>query len=310
MALTRLHLSVRLTATLLVGLAALAASPSAVAYDFKAGGLAYNINPDGESVTLTYERQSSPRYSNASGSLVIPSSVQYSGKTYTVSAVGEYAFYGCSGFTGTLAIPNSVTSIGTSAFSNCSGITDISIPMDLADIGSSCFYGTGWYKAQPNGIVYIGNVAYGYKGTVTNGATLTLRDGIKGIAGGAFSYCSGFTGSLSIPNTVTTIGENAFYNCKGFKGALTIPNSVTTIGNYAFNGCSGFTGSLTIGNLVTSIGNYAFYRCSGFTGALNIPNSVSTIGESAFSDCSGFTGTLVIPNSVTSMGMSAFQYCS
>jgi hypothetical protein len=106
---------------------------------------------------------------------------------------------------------------------------------------------------------------------------------------------------------MSTIGYVAFNGCKGFTGALTIPNSVSTIGTSAFNGCTGFTGALTIGNSVSTIGDAAFSGCTGFTGSLTIPNSVSTIGAYAFGGCSGFTGTLTIPNSVTTIGAYAFQ---
>ena len=118
------------------------------------------------------------------------------------------------------------------------------------------------------------------------------------------------SGTLVIPESVTyndvtysvtSIGAYAFQGCSGFTGSLTIPNSLTLIGYNAFEGCSGFTGSLTIPNSVTSIGNYAFYGCSSFTGSLTIPNSVTSIGDCAFKNCSGFTGSLTIPNSVTSI---------
>jgi len=131
---------------------------------------------------------------------------------------------------------------------------------------------------------------------------------IETIGENAFYNCSGFTGGLTIPNSVTTIGENAFFGCSGFEGGLTIPNSVTTIGNTAFYNCSGFTLGLIIPNSVTTIGENAFYNCSGFTGGLTIPNSVTTIGSSAFDNCYGFGG-LTIPNSVTTIGINAFNYC-
>ncbi|MBQ0128627.1 MAG: leucine-rich repeat protein, partial [bacterium] len=50
----------------------------------------------------------------------------------------------------------------------------------------------------------------------------------------AFYYCYCFTGSLTIPNSVTSIGEYAFYSCYGLTGSLTIPNSVTSIDRNAF----------------------------------------------------------------------------
>ena len=163
------------------------------------------------------------------------------------------------------------------------------------------------FKGKP--VVAIGNNAFRSLRDLTT-LTLTNATNLKLIGNYAFSYCSGFTGSLTIPNSATSIGEYAFSYCIGFTGSLTIPNSVETIGDYAFRNCSGFTGSLTIGSSVQTIGHYAFYDCSGFTGSLTIPNSVKTIGDYAFYGCSGFTGNLTIPNSVTSIGSSAFGYCS
>ena len=148
--------------------------------------------------------------------------------------------------------------------------------------------------------------------------SLTIGNSVTTIGNYAFSACSGFTGSLDIPNSVTTIGAGAFRNCSGFTGDLVIPNSVVTIvgppyngqsNQGAFYGCTGFT-SLTIGTSVTSIGRYAFYGCSGLTGDLTIPNSVTTIEDGAFYNCSVFTGSLTIPNSVTTIGNNAFQGCS
>ncbi len=125
-----------------------------------------------------------------------------------------------------------------------------------------------------------------------------------------FADCSGLTGNLTIPNSVTNIGYCAFSGCSGLTGDLTIPDSVMSIGARAFEFCSGLTGNLKIPNGVKSIGYYAFERCSGLNGILTIPNSVTSIGDGAFGYCSGLTGTLTIPNSVTSIGCHAFYCCS
>lgn len=74
-----------------------------------------------------------------------------------------------------------------------------------------------------------------------------------------FSGCSGLT-SVTIPNSVTSIGNNAFRNCSGLT-SVTIGNGVTSIGNNAFYNCKGLT-SVIIGNGVTSIGGFAFDGCS------------------------------------------------
>ena len=94
--------------------------------------------------------------------------------------------------------------------------------------------------------------------------------------------------------------------CPEAKTSVTIPNSVTSIGEGAFYGCSGLT-SVTIPNSVTSIGPYAFGWCRGLT-SVTIPNSVTSIGGNAFSDCVNLT-SVTIPNSVTSIGRGAFSFC-
>ena len=144
-----------------------------------------------------------------------------------------------------------------------------------------------------------------HNGTTYNVTELRPILGSSSYYYGSFESCSGLT-SVTIPNSVTSIGEYAFYNCSGLT-SVTIPNSVTSIGESAFRGCSGLT-SVTIPNSVTTIGERAFYNCSGLT-SVTIGNSVTSIGNSAFSGCSGLT-SVTIPNSVTSIGSSAFQYCS
>ncbi|WP_254881273.1 leucine-rich repeat domain-containing protein, partial [Segatella copri] len=176
--------------------------------------------------------------------------VRYSENYYTSNdKLGHYIFYGCSGLT-SLTIPSSVTEIGVDAFNGCWKLTSLTIPSGVTSIGYSAFWG-----------------------------------------------CSGLT-SLTIPSSVTSIGNYAFNGCSGLT-SLTIPSSVTSIGNYAFSGCSGLT-SLTIPSGVTSIGIYAFDGCSGLT-SLTIPSSVTSIGGGAFWGCSGLT-SLTIPSSVTEIG--------
>ena len=112
--------------------------------------------------------------------------------------------------------------------------------------------------------------------------------------------------SITIPNSVTSIGKQAFYLCEGLT-SVSIPNSVTSISQKAFEACSGLT-SVNIPNSLKWIEKGTFAGCKNLT-SITIPNSVTYIGKEAFKSCSGLT-SLTIPNSVTSIDSQAFEGCS
>ena len=120
-----------------------------------------------------------------------------------------------------------------------------------------------------------------------------IPEGITSIEEGAFAGTN-IEGTLTLPNSIITIGENAFYKCKKLTGDLIIPHNVNFIGEQAFGECTGFNGNLVIGNNVKQIGKRAFYGCSELTGDLIIPDSVTDIESEAFKDCSKLTGKLYI----------------
>ena len=98
------------------------------AHDFEVDGIYYNKKADGTNITVTYKENSyDDYYDEYSGNVVIPSSVTYSGNTYAVTSIGDYAFYECY-YLASIAIPNSVTSIGSGAFYSCRGLTSITFP--------------------------------------------------------------------------------------------------------------------------------------------------------------------------------------
>ena len=241
----------------------------------------------------------------------------------TVTAIGNGAFWDCSGLT-SLTIPNSVIEIGYAAFRGCSGLTSIVVEAGnpVYDSRNNC-----------NAIIQKSN-----NHLILGCQTTVIPNNVTTIGQSAFDECSGLT-SLIIPNSVTTIEWGAFIGCSGLT-SLIIPNSVTTIGTSAFSGCSGLTlivveegnpvydsrnncnaiintsyntlirgcQTTTIPNTVTTIGLSAFDECSGLT-SLTIPNSITTIGTSAFEGCSGLT-SLTIPNSVMTIDNYAFSGCS
>ena len=164
----------------------------------------------------------------------------------------------------------------------------------------------------------------------TSGAVVipSIIDGypVKEIHRNVFSGCSELA-SLTIPDSVTSIGDDAFQGCGRLKDVampsrwmvstifpstyssitnVTIIPGSSTVVNSAFKGCTALT-SIIVPDTVTHIGNDAFQGCSGLT-SVTIPDSVTSIGDNAFSGCSGLT-SVVIPDGVTSIGALAFSGC-
>ncbi len=173
--------------------------------------------------------------------------------------LGDYAFEGCSGLT-SLTLPSGVTEIGWGAFEGCKGLISLTIPSSVTSIGWGVFYG-----------------------------------------------CSGLT-SLTIPSSVTSIGECAFYGCSGLT-SLTIPSSVTKIDCWGlFYGCSGLT-SLTLPSSVTSIGLEAFNGCSGLTSIYVYTKKIPELGPDVFTGCNAQNCTVYVPTgTVDAYKSSKFGY--
>lgn len=123
----------------------------------------------------------------------------------------------------------------------------------LVSIDRGTLRDTSWFNAQPDGMVYIGRIAYGWKGEMPPNTSYTIREGTIGIAHNAFARTQ--LTSVTIPNSVTHIGGGAFWNTQ--LTSVTIPDSVLFIDGLAFSETP--LTSVTIPDSVTHIGRSAFY---------------------------------------------------
>ena len=227
----------------------------------------------------------------------------------SVTAIGDYAFYGC--FFTTFEIPNSITSIGECAFQVCTNLKSITIPASVKSIGPLAFEA----GSLENITVESGNTVY------------DSRDNCNALIETASNKLISGSKNAIIPNSVTSIEKNAFGGCS--ITSITIPNSVTSIGEYAFSASS--LTSVTVPASVKSMGVAIFYDCSNlesvtfcdgvtnigietfsFCGALKsveLPASLKSVNQGAFYKCTGLTN-ITIPEGVTSIENWAFFGCT
>ena len=272
-------------------------------------------NTEGDFVYSVYGKEATITGCNKSfsGELVIPDTLG----GYPVTGISYGVFRNCFDLT-SVSIPNGVTKIGNYAFEGCTSLKTIVIPDSVVSIGRDAFNKTAWYSYQPYGDVYIGKVYYKYNGTMPANTSVSIIEGIKGIADSAFDSCTGLK-SITIPKSVVNIGNGAFEDCT----TLSIINwNAETVSdfahhNYTFSnaGTDGHGIRIVFGDSVKRIPAYAFYsKWSGYYELPNIRsvdfgNSVLSIGRSAFEHCVGLT-SISIPGSVIDIDYEVFSECS
>lgn len=155
------------------------------------------IDAQNQWVEITYPCQHDDNYwwgyDKPEGKLILADTITYNGTDYTLVAIGDHAFDGCSDLRGALELPSTILSIGAGAFKGCSKLNgNLNIPAFVTRIEDEAFCDCSGFADK-----------------------LYLTDSLTYIGAKAFQYCA-FKGMLALPGTLTVIGDEAFKGCTHF----------------------------------------------------------------------------------------------
>lgn len=227
---------------------------------------------------------------------------------YPVTAIGDAAFFNCLGLT-SVTIPDSVTNVGNSAFVTAIENEYTILDFEFHFISFADFEGVAGGNNLTNvifgnGVINIGQFAFRNCFGLTS---ITLPDKLTSIGDFAFTWCTNLA-SVTMGKSINKIGRDAFSCCRSL-ASVDIPDQVATISPFAFSECTSLA-HLFIPEGVKNIGDYAFQGCTALT-SITIPNSVTNIGRCAFGGCFDLTCARILNfNESISLGYGAFGDCT
>ncbi len=252
---------------------------------------------------------------DAQGTITIPSEVEYLGKTYTVTSIGQNAFKDCSLITSVI-LPETIHYIGQSAFSGCSSLDTISLPDSVKQIGNETFLNCSSLKS-----IDLSKVtdlrSYAFKGC-SELESIVFPLNLEYAGANVFYICRKLK-TLYVDNLDNFVRASCRFggfvrqeDCHIFHGnsevtKIVIPNDVIEINAYAFSGIA-FVEIFILPDGLQIIGERAFENCSSLS-ELSLPNSLTSIGECAFWNCTSLT-EISIPSKVLALKRFTFACCS
>ncbi|MCR4823798.1 MAG: leucine-rich repeat domain-containing protein [Bacteroidales bacterium] len=168
------------------------------------------------------------------GDIVLPTTAQYDGVTYTVTQIGARAFRDYTGIT-SVKLPKTLSQIEKEAFAGCVALQEIDTPRPLSVIGDYAFDGCSALSA------------------------FSLDASISELGTGAFRGCTSLA-RLAFTPTFTVIPDELCCGCTSLSD-IELPATVNSVGNSAFEGCIS-AASISIGSSLQTIGASAFAGCT------------------------------------------------
>ncbi|MBR2460215.1 MAG: leucine-rich repeat domain-containing protein [Clostridia bacterium] len=232
----------------------------------------------------------------------------------SVAHIGASAFSFCRSLTG-IHLPSSLITLGESAFNACSQLSEVIFPDSIEKIGEKAFNSCprlSSFEISESCKNYstVDGVLFNKDKTVLiacpqskKGRYVAPRE-LKTVSGWAFYDCRSIT-SVSLPDTVTSIGVCAFMGCSSLR-TFKIPKGMTSVADYTFAWCSDLR-TVTVSNMLQAIGQSAFSSCEKLS-AFVFPDGIESIGKDAFKSCTAIT-ELVFPSSLRSIDEGAFSSC-
>ena len=267
---------------------------AASAYDFQDGAFYYNILSLSDLTVQVTCSDVEDEYDNHtatySGDITIPKTVEYSGRTFTVSSINSYAFINC--HVGTLTIPENVKTISAKGYSGNNQelgsmlgtfkklvIEDSDVPIECDD---------GLVSGQVTESVYLGRNISSWSGAIVDSSE-----------GGDYA-------EITFGNKVTTLGR-VCENCKKLTSVV-LPKSIKSLTSRSFHGCTSL--EAIKGEGVELIDD-SFGNCSSLT-TIDMPN-LKVIDGKAFANCTSLK-SMKLPQGLIMLGNSdydcVFENCS
>lgn len=317
---------------LVIGVITALSAHCATAQTFTSGVINYEILSE-ENLTVAIA-ESDNGYTGIT-TADLPEKVEHNGKTYTVTAIGDWGLYGTV-FEGDIVLPGTITSIGEEGLSYCEGSV-VTLPPNLQEYAESAFRtcliagwdiaGTATLLSAVDGVlmtkdkttivaypVYKPGTVYTVPEYVTSLGEFMLANGAEyleemvfhsGLEIGSYAFKdAGNIRRIEIPSG-TTLNEGSFAGCEGVtelvlhEGIREIPK------NCFFDLCSMTT--LTLPGSLEKIHQNGFGFCEKLK-AVSFPDNLKEIGLNSFADCYALAN--VDFNKLGIVGEAAFSRCA